>query len=93
MLDNLSLTQVTSTDDVNEINDFTVFPNPASDHIHIGSEVNLSRLKVIDTQGRIIIDVPNPDSELNVSLLEKGFYIISATDESSKEYKSSFTKL
>ena len=93
MLDNLMLSQTTSTDDVDEIDDFTVYPNPATNHIHINSDIQFAKLDVIDAQGIRVISTLRPGDELDVSLLDAGFYIINALDSDNKEYKSAFTKI
>jgi len=93
MLDNLMISETTSTEDVSNITEFTVYPNPASNHIHIDSDSQFSIIEIIDAQGKKQMRITKPGNEIDVSLLDAGFYIINAIDSNDKGYKTTFTKI
>jgi len=69
--------------ETNEI--YTVYPNPASDMITVslnGIRGDVS-LKIYDVQGRLVKDefLYNLDTQIDVSDLAKGVYIISVDEE------------
>ena len=60
-------------------NDYKIFPNPVQgDHLNIinGSADNL-RYQISDMQGRVMISSILSDSQINVSNLETGIYVLS----------------
>jgi subtilisin family serine protease len=64
---------------------YTVYPNPAKDRITVSLNgiIGEVSLKIYDLQGRMVKDVYlyNLDSEIDVSDLAKGVYIISVDEE------------
>lgn len=63
----------------NDLDYFTVFPNPASDYVYINSHTELEAL-VFDLSGRQIMRRFIKD-KIDISCLDKGTYIIHLIDE------------
>ncbi len=64
--------------------EFSAYPNPASSDVTITSEDNINRLKVFSITGQMLVDrkINNSQTQLDVSSLESGIYMISIeTDE------------
>jgi len=61
----------------NVANDVKVYPNPASDIVHIANAAN-SNIVVCDVLGKVVISESNiaSDFNLNVSALPKGNYVV-----------------
>src|SRR5690606_31803919 len=59
-------------------NQFTVFPNPANDFIHIqnNSDLSIQYIHLIDMNGKIIRTFENNLQSLNVSDISAGNYIL-----------------
>lgn len=61
--------------------EFTVFPNPASDLLHVDSETRLDELVLYDLQGTAVFIGPqgpnqNPPYTLEVGGLAAGYYLL-----------------
>ena len=77
-----------------ENQNFTVFPNPASNEINIqinnNSDANYSFF-ISDLNGRRVLDISNLESKINkfdVSFLQSGLYIVHITEgETIEEFK------
>ena len=54
-------------------NDFCLYPNPASSSVSISGD-NFSRATVIDTGGRVVMEVY--DTTFNIGALRNGEYIV-----------------
>jgi hypothetical protein len=63
-----------------EKSEFEVYPNPASDFIHLNSEVPIQNVQVFDATGRLIKQSTNK-SEIFVGDLEQGTYFIRPVSE------------
>lgn len=76
----LSINCTAKTDELEQV-DFTIFPNPASSHIELQfatSNVAFERIRVTDTQGKIITEIkPSQSNEISISNWQNGVYIIS----------------
>lgn len=75
-----------STNDF-EKNNFTVYPNPASNFITISSELSIdANFEISDINGKLLSKgrVEN-NSEIDISQLQSGFYLISISSEYKKQ--------
>ncbi len=57
---------------------FTLYPNPASDHLSIASESELKSVEVYSLQGQMITTTTS--NQINVSGLAQGMYLVKVTD-------------
>ncbi|MGC4040180.1 MAG: T9SS type A sorting domain-containing protein [Flavobacterium sp.] len=70
-------------------NQFSLYPNPATDFINLGRKFSL--IEVYDTLGKLVLN--DTDSEkITVASFSKGMYIIKATDENGNKSTSKFVK-
>ncbi len=57
----------------------TIFPNPVSEVLNIkSSSIPIENLKVYDMNGRLVMEINSNIGEINVSVLQKGVYILNA---------------
>lgn len=71
------------------VNDFSIFPNPALDRISINGIENTSgikELKIMDLSGRLITQTKYVSGSVDVSYLHKGIYILQISN--AKESKA-----
>ena len=63
---------------VSEIEDYQIrlFPNPASDMIHIDSEKTITGITVFDYSGKTVLQVENPSNQIDISALPGGMYVV-----------------
>ncbi|MFM8432699.1 MAG: T9SS type A sorting domain-containing protein [Bacteroidota bacterium] len=85
-IDQLSFTGFVSVDEAPSINDFSVFPSPASDVLNITAEINGRsdwRLVVLDLSGRQIVSGEfNPSgNRIDISSWPIGNYLLQLLDE------------
>jgi hypothetical protein len=62
-----------------------VYPNPADEHLLIKG-VDVKSVKIYNMTGQLVREVSN-SSELNISNIETGIYIIDVSDQQDKRYK------
>jgi hypothetical protein len=81
--DSLAVSSVAGPEATHRETIFTIYPNPASDVIHIYSEtLSASSFVLYDLSGSRIMDrVFSGQAIIDVSDLENGFYILSLTDQ------------
>lgn len=67
----------------------SIHPNPATDDITIDSKVSISAVKIYDMQGRLILEeiVNDFQSQIDVSSIENGSYVLTIETEEGKEDK------
>ncbi len=77
--------------DINSVN-ISVYPNPTSEILNISSEKTITNLSIVDTRGREVFSrhILNV-SQINVSNLSKGYYIIRG-EVDGQLFQSKFTK-
>ncbi|MBU2950943.1 T9SS type A sorting domain-containing protein [Tamlana agarivorans] len=76
-----------STNNQKEVKEFTIYPNPTSDKIHIRSNQNGSSdgtVEIINLQGKLVNNMPLKSFPmvLNTSELKEGFYVLKIKTES-----------
>jgi len=58
------------------------FPNPVTDKITFSDAFEATHIRIVDLNGRLIFDVPNPGKEMDLTQLTPGvFILISQTQE------------
>ncbi|MGL2966293.1 T9SS type A sorting domain-containing protein [Flavobacterium sp. XGLA_31] len=60
---------------------YTVFPNPFFETIHLKNNEEINSLEIFDINGRLILKISSPGSEINLSNLEKGVYFFKTYTE------------
>lgn len=70
-----------------------VYPNPVENILHIQSEIDFQKYSISDMQGKICIELINPNTKsINISKLAKGTYIIQAYSREFGNYMTQFIK-
>ncbi|HZH69222.1 MAG TPA: T9SS type A sorting domain-containing protein [Flavobacteriaceae bacterium] len=75
-----------STDNFQPISNITVYPNPASEVLYLMNNNSTQlQLEIFDVQGKRVLfsEVPNVNSEINVSTLNEGIYFLKLYDGAS----------
>lgn len=55
----------------------TLYPNPANDILHISGVEEPAQLQLFDLNGRVVIERQwNPGEEIDITMLEKGIYLV-----------------
>jgi len=76
-----------STPDVN-VEQFSIYPNPAKDIVHIKGTDTLTALEIYNSTGQLVITKRNNLNTFNVSQLKSGVYFVKAyTDNAQKTFK------
>jgi len=78
---------VLSVTDLNLDDSLSVFPNPATDTIHVSSKVALSSLLLYDVYGKLILKKENNTNSLDVSRLNSGMYFLEVSSNTQKVVK------
>jgi hypothetical protein len=60
--------------------EFSMYPNPATDFLYMKTRENILNVSVYDLSGKLI-NVPFSNGQVNVSMLPKGVYIVTAKTE------------
>lgn len=73
---------------------FSLYPNPAKNILNIKTNENLvmKSAQVFDLTGKLVIQTPLTNSNLNVEKLSSGTYLILLRDEAGKDYSRKFIK-
>lgn len=78
-----------STNDLELVNNFFVYPNPIRDQVTIRSEIYLGQadLRVFDAQGRLVMidQLRNREKTINVNHLSAGVYFLNVTGQDFKQ--------
>jgi hypothetical protein len=91
-IDDLKISYTSATE-VNDINDkelikLTIYPNPATDQLFFETTGYVSKAKVFDTRGKLLLSQENPGDAITVSSLSKGIYFVEVnTGETSSIHK------
>lgn len=61
----------------NVLSDIQIYPNPsASDFVFLKNFQDISALEIIDSSGRLVKSISNPESKIDVSQLQQGVYFV-----------------
>jgi hypothetical protein len=76
------------------IEQLSIYPNPSDKSVMISYASGLRNIKMYSLDGKIMIDIPLNTSvqEIDVSVFEKGVYLISAESSEGKIMKAKFIK-
>ncbi|WP_310554961.1 T9SS type A sorting domain-containing protein [Flavobacterium sp.] len=83
-----------STNDEMRINTtVSIYPNPTTDLLNIQTPVNsiVSKIKIIDVLGKIVLEINEVSNSINVQSLTNGIYIIQVTIDN-RSYQQKFIK-
>lgn len=86
-----------SNENLPEVNDFRVYPVPASDRIYMNwdeSKPLTSIVRISNTKGQLVLSnsILNLDSGIDISELSSGLYFITVIGEHNKVFQSRFIK-
>lgn len=63
-----------------------IYPNPVKDHLRITGLPEISKVRIINRLGQIVLSLKNPaSSDLDVSQLHDGFYILSVDSRGTRQ--------
>lgn len=69
-----------STQDIDKVVDFVIFPNPAIDYITLSSNNTIEDIKIYDVTGKQVKTViSNQPNTIDVSFLPQGLYVVKCT--------------
>lgn len=54
----------------------SVYPNPVQDILHLQSSATVEQISIYDLNGRLVKQIAHPESEINVSNLHSGIYLL-----------------
>lgn len=74
-----------------EIEKVNIYPNPASQYLHIQSNETISDVEIFDLTGKIILKSPSKN-EIDISTLANGFYQIKIETEEGEITRKNFIK-
>ena len=84
-IDDLNISYENTTDlDENKINDISLYPNPASELLHIKSSKPINKIKIYDVTGKLILTkrlASKTKAKLEIISLNKGFYTAIISDD------------
>lgn len=80
MFDNIVATNETLSANNFETENISVYPNPSKDFLYVENISNLKSVKIYNGLGQLVLDTNK--SEINVSGLNKGLYILSISTDS-----------
>ena len=70
------LTNTASLDE-NQLNSFSIYPNPADEFIYINSNnINIDTVNIYDLNGRIISNKKVINNRINLDNISKGMYFV-----------------
>ncbi|MGO2358141.1 T9SS type A sorting domain-containing protein [Mesonia sp.] len=78
-----------------ELNLFSLYPNPTSSEVHISAKEMIKDIKVYDTSGRLIQSLNNIEAEaasLQLGAIANGVYFIQVTSKNGEETKQIIKK-
>ena len=93
MLDNLSLMNTISTSDYKQPKEISIYPNPTTGVINIEQNSDFTDVVISTAQGIPIIKQPIATSQIDISILDAGFYILTAVDKDDHEHQVVFIKI
>ena len=84
--------EVSSVDLLPDFNKYTLYPNPAHEFLNVKNLQN-EDIQIYDLSGKLMISKKyNADNTLDISVLNKGVYIITITDKNNNTVSKKFVK-
>ena len=71
-----SLSLLGTSENLKEVNTVFVYPNPFTDILNISDVKNLVSVSITDVSGRLVKTIDKPSSQLNLSELRSGLYLV-----------------
>ena len=68
--------QALSISEKNKASEFSIYPNPTANLLHIESEIAIKEIQFIDLLGRSAMQIQNPASSISISTLNTGLYMV-----------------
>lgn len=81
-----------STDELQEFEDFSIYPNPATDRLNLSQQFNSNaRYSIFDLTGKLVTQDILKSSTLELNALERGVYFLYVMDDH-KTFRKKFVK-
>lgn len=71
----------------NYLKQVEIYPNPFNKNIYIESPSSLDKVNIYNAQGKLVLALENPDSSVNLDLLDSGLYMIEICKSGQKVLK------
>ena len=81
-------------EDLNSLNEISIYPNPVSSELHIDNVNNINRIVISNVLGQEIRTINNPVNNVTVITSDfiKGMYIVTIIDDNNNSKSSRFIK-
>ncbi|MCK5822693.1 MAG: T9SS type A sorting domain-containing protein, partial [Bacteroidales bacterium] len=81
-------------EDLNNLNEISIYPNPVSSELHIDNIKNINRIVISNVLGQEVRTINNPvnDFTVTVSDFNKGMYIVTIIDNNNNSKSTRFIK-
>ena len=80
----------------NAYSEFNIYPNPTKEFLNINVKANSSETfksaQIFDLSGRIVMDKPLTSTQLNISRLQNGTYLLVLKNQNGKSFTQKFVK-
>ncbi len=72
---------------------FSLYPNPVSDRLYIGTNEHFSSLEIFDVTGRMLVSKKSVVGFVDVSMLKRGQYMLRLVSDDGSVVKTRFLKM
>jgi len=81
---------VGGTENIEQENPVTIFPNPAENQLNITTSQKVNSVKIMDISGKVI--ATDNQSTIDISTLDSGIYLLNIDTDNKNTYRSKFIK-
>gem|GEM_PF-5353178 len=78
---------------VDESMQFSLYPNPVSDKLYIGSSEHFSALEIYDVSGKLVLSKKSAVGFVDVSMLKRGQYLLKMISDDGSVMQTKFVKM
>jgi hypothetical protein len=80
LMTQLTINNPTGINELSANNNLEIYPNPATTMLNIKSDFDIERVRIVNLQGQVVLEINTATTMINVEKLSAGVYVVETTN-------------
>jgi hypothetical protein len=80
LMTQLTINNPTGINELSANNNLEIYPNPATTMLNIESDFDIERVRIVNLQGQVVLEINTATTMINVEKLSAGVYVVETTN-------------
>jgi PKD repeat protein len=80
LMTQLTINNPTGINELSANNNLEIYPNPATTMLNIKSDFDIERVRIVNLQGQVVLEINTATTMINIEKLSAGVYVVETTN-------------